>query len=142
MVTHDSNFHGWTDQELSDELLHRRRHNSPDIDRLIAIEPRLAAAPEGWRQRPDDRGQLEDRGGQPGAVRCGRCGHRHTATSEDDYLKVVGAHSDAHAVWDRLNPSERAGIASILRTVLSSVDLAVELVAVADRQLTDGGHGR
>ncbi|MEW2297109.1 hypothetical protein ABZ719_31150 [Streptomyces sp. NPDC006743] len=39
--------------------------------------------------------------------RGGRCGIEHTATTEDDHLKAVGAHRDAHAVWDRLNPSER-----------------------------------
>ncbi|MGC5400797.1 hypothetical protein ACPXCP_34275 [Streptomyces sp. DT20] len=47
--------------------------------------------------------------------RCGRCGAQHTATTEADYLKTVGAHGDAHAVWDRLNPIERDGITSILR---------------------------
>jgi hypothetical protein len=70
--------------------------------------------------------------------RCGRCGIEHTATTEDDYLKAVGAHSDAHAVWDRLNPIERDGFASILRTILSAPDLAVEFLALADRQATGG----
>ncbi|MEU2468556.1 hypothetical protein ABZ580_30665 [Streptomyces sp. NPDC012486] len=50
----------------------------------------------------------------------------------DDYLKVVGAHRDAHAVWDRLNSIERDGIASILRSILSAPDLAAELLALAD----------
>lgn len=70
--------------------------------------------------------------------RCGRCGIEHTATTEDDYLKAVGAHRDAHAVWDRLNPIERDGFASILRTILSAPDLAVEFLALADRQATGG----
>ncbi|MFD8629615.1 hypothetical protein ACFV4E_38185 [Streptomyces hygroscopicus] len=70
--------------------------------------------------------------------RCGRCGIEHTATTEDDYLKAVGAHHDAHAVWDRLNPIERDGFASILRTILSAPDLAVEFSALADRQATGG----
>ncbi|MFJ3891439.1 hypothetical protein [Streptomyces rubrogriseus] len=70
--------------------------------------------------------------------RCGRCGIEHTATTEDDYLKAVGAHQDAHAVWDRLNPIERDNFASILRTILSAPDLAVEFLALADRQATGG----
>ncbi|MFG6294642.1 MULTISPECIES: hypothetical protein [Streptomyces] len=70
--------------------------------------------------------------------RCGRCGIVHTANTEDDYLKAVGAHRDAHAVWDRLNPIERDGFASILRTILSAPDLAVEFLALADRQATGG----
>ncbi|MFD4260743.1 hypothetical protein ACFWR9_24750 [Streptomyces sp. NPDC058534] len=70
--------------------------------------------------------------------RCGRCGTEHTATTEDDYLKAVGAHRDAHVVWDRLNPIERDGFASILRTILSAPDLAVEFLALADRQATGG----
>ncbi|MFI5808388.1 hypothetical protein [Streptomyces sp. NPDC051561] len=72
------------------------------------------------------------------AFRCGRCGAEHTATTEADYLKVVGAHGDAHAVWDRLNPIERDGIASVLRTILSAPDLAVELLALADRPPAGG----
>ena len=64
--------------------------------------------------------------------RCGRCGAEHTATTEADYLKAVGVHGDAHAVWDRLNPIERDGIASILRIILSAPDLAAELLALAD----------
>ncbi|GAA0897983.1 MULTISPECIES: hypothetical protein [Streptomyces violaceusniger group] len=72
--------------------------------------------------------------------RCGRCGVKHTVTTEDAYLKTVGVHSDAHTVWDRLNPIERDGLVSILRTILSAPDLAVELLALADRQhLTGGG---
>ncbi|WP_327372440.1 hypothetical protein OG393_00230 [Streptomyces sp. NBC_01216] len=70
--------------------------------------------------------------------RCGRCGIEHTATTEDDYLKAVRAHSDAHAVWDRLNPIERDGFASILRTILSAPDLAVEFLALADQQAKGG----
>ncbi|MGW5067129.1 hypothetical protein ACWEQJ_13580 [Streptomyces cyaneofuscatus] len=74
-------------------------------------------------------------------VRCGRCGAEHTATTEADYLKVVGAHGDAHAVWDRLNPIERSGFISILRIILAAPDLAAELLALADRQPA-GGEGR
>ncbi|MFF3558296.1 hypothetical protein ACFYXL_33335 [Streptomyces tsukubensis] len=70
--------------------------------------------------------------------RCGRCGTEHTATTEDDYLKAVGAHRDTHALWDRLNPIERDGFVSILRTILSAPDLAVEFLALADRQPTGG----
>ncbi|MFF8919139.1 hypothetical protein ACF08M_39080 [Streptomyces sp. NPDC015032] len=69
--------------------------------------------------------------------RCGRCGAKHTATTEDDYLKAVGTHRDAHAVWDRLSPIERDGLASILRTILAEPDLALELLALADRQPTE-----
>nr|WP_254642815.1 hypothetical protein [Streptomyces sp. BV333] len=54
--------------------------------------------------------------------------------SEADYLKTVGAHGDAHAVWDCLNPIERDGLASILRTILYAPELAAELLALADRQ--------
>ncbi|RPK23567.1 hypothetical protein EES37_38070 [Streptomyces sp. ADI91-18] len=70
--------------------------------------------------------------------RCGRCGAQQTATTEADYLKAVGAHGDAHAVWDRLNPIERDGITSILRTILSAPELAAELLALADRQPAEG----
>ncbi|MFC8593079.1 hypothetical protein [Streptomyces atroolivaceus] len=66
------------------------------------------------------------------AFRCGRCGAERTATTEDSYRKAAGAHRDAHAVWDRLNSIERDGIASILRTILSAPDLAVELLALTD----------
>lgn len=70
--------------------------------------------------------------------RCGRCGIEHTATTEATYLKVVGAHRDAHAVWDRLNPIERDGLISILRTILSAPDLGTEFLALADRQPAGG----
>ncbi|MEU4799456.1 hypothetical protein [Streptomyces sp. NPDC023327] len=70
--------------------------------------------------------------------RCGRCGIEHTATTETDYLKAVGVHGDAHLVWDRLNPIERDGLASILRTILSAPELTAELLALADRQPTEG----
>ncbi|MGW7130032.1 hypothetical protein ACWGIA_17025 [Streptomyces bobili] len=70
--------------------------------------------------------------------RCGRCGAQHTVTTEDGYLKAVGVHSDAHAVWDRLNPIERDGITSILRTILAAPELAAELLALADRQPAGG----
>ncbi|MEE1943047.1 hypothetical protein V1L54_27195 [Streptomyces sp. TRM 70361] len=72
--------------------------------------------------------------------RCCRCGAEHTAATEDDYLKAVGVHGDAHAVWDRLNSIERDGLISILRTIVSAPDLAVELLALANQQrnLTGG----
>ncbi|MCX0247978.1 hypothetical protein [Streptomyces drozdowiczii] len=73
--------------------------------------------------------------------RCGRCGAQNTATTEADYLKAIDTHSDAHAVWDRLNPIERDGITSILRTILSAPELALELLALADRQ-SARGQGR
>jgi hypothetical protein len=66
--------------------------------------------------------------------RCGRCGVEHTEATEDDYLTIVGAHTDAHAVWDRLDPIERDGLVSILRTVLSAARLGFEVLAIADRQ--------
>ncbi|WP_331758760.1 hypothetical protein [Streptomyces anulatus] len=75
------------------------------------------------------------------AFRCGRCGAEHTATTEANHLKAVGAHSDAHAVWDRLDPIEQSGLASILRTILSAPGLATELLALADRQPAEG-HDR
>ncbi|MEU7158882.1 hypothetical protein [Streptomyces chrestomyceticus] len=74
--------------------------------------------------------------------RCGRCGAEHTAGTEDEYLKAVGAHRDAHAVWDGLNSIERSGLISILRTIMSAPDLAWELLALADRQCPAGGESR
>ncbi|WP_333745960.1 hypothetical protein [Streptomyces sp. IBSBF 2950] len=71
--------------------------------------------------------------------RCGRCGAAYTVTTEEAYLKAVGVHTDAHAVWDRLAPIARDGFASILRTILSAPDLAFELLALADRQQHAGG---
>ncbi|MFI5945919.1 hypothetical protein ACIBCB_37490 [Streptomyces uncialis] len=68
-----------------------------------------------------------------------RCGAEHTATTEADYLKAIGVHGDAHAVWDRLNAIERSGITSILRTVMSAPDLAAELLVLADRPPAGGG---
>lgn len=73
--------------------------------------------------------------------RCGRCGAEQTATTEADYLKAVGVHGDAHAVWDRLNPTERDGITSILRTILAAPELAAQLLVLADRQPA-GAEGR
>ncbi|MGR8012256.1 hypothetical protein [Streptomyces sp. A5-4] len=75
------------------------------------------------------------------AFRCGRCGTEQTAATETDYLKAVGVHGDAHAVWDRLNSIERDGLISILRTILAAPELAAELLALADRQPA-GGEGR
>ena len=71
--------------------------------------------------------------------RCGRCGAEYTVTTEEAYLQAVGVHTDAHAVWDRLNPIERDGLASILRTILSAPELGFELLALADRQHRTGG---
>ncbi|AVH61834.1 MULTISPECIES: hypothetical protein [Streptomyces] len=65
--------------------------------------------------------------------RCGRCGAEYTVTTEEAYLQAVGVHTDAHAVWDRLNPIERDGFASILRVILASADLGAEFLAIADR---------
>jgi hypothetical protein len=65
---------------------------------------------------------------------CGRCGAKRTATTEDAYLQAVGAHRDAHTVWDRLNPIERDGLASILRVVLTDADLGREFLALIDLQ--------
>ncbi|MFF0076802.1 hypothetical protein [Streptomyces sp. NPDC005494] len=62
----------------------------------------------------------------------GRCGVNRSATTEEDYRHALGVHGDAHAVWDRLNPIERDGLASILRTILTAPDLAAELLALAD----------
>ncbi|GAB2606857.1 hypothetical protein GCM10027168_44630 [Streptomyces capparidis] len=45
-------------------------------------------------------------------------------------------------MWDRLNPIERDGLTSILRTVLSAWDLAAELLALADRLRQPGGGSR
>lgn len=73
--------------------------------------------------------------------RCGRCGARHTVRTEANYLQAVGVHRHAHAVWDRLDPIEREGFPSILRTILSAPELATELLVVADRhQAEDGGR--
>ncbi|MEU3620084.1 hypothetical protein ABZ725_48570 [Streptomyces sp. NPDC006872] len=73
------------------------------------------------------------RGWDQAALRCGRCGAERTVTTEDAYLKAVGLHTDAHAVWDGLNPVERDGFASILRVILASADLGAEFLAIADR---------
>ncbi|MFB1044391.1 hypothetical protein [Streptomyces chrestomyceticus] len=66
--------------------------------------------------------------------RCGRCGAEHLTTTEADHRQAVSAHRDAHAVWDQLTPIERDGLLSILRTILSAPDLALELLDLADRQ--------
>lgn len=65
---------------------------------------------------------------------CGRCGAKRTVTTEADYLKAVGAHRDAHTVWDRLNPIERDGLASILRVLLADGDLGREFLALMEIQ--------
>ncbi|WP_333746242.1 hypothetical protein [Streptomyces sp. IBSBF 2950] len=66
--------------------------------------------------------------------RCGRCGAAYTVATEEAYLEAVGVHADAHAVWDRLNPIERDGFVSILRTILSAPELGFAFLALADRQ--------
>ena len=85
-----SGFPCWTDWQLARELLHHaafadgeqriaelftdeevRRVNAylaagcPDTDRLTAIETRLKAVPDGWRQREGDTGLIEDADGHP-----------------------------------------------------------------------------
>lgn len=65
---------------------------------------------------------------------CGRCGAHRTATTEATHLQAVGAHRDAHAVWDHLNPIERDGFASILRVLLADPDLGREFLALMDNQ--------
>ncbi|MEU9157985.1 hypothetical protein AB0D59_47545 [Streptomyces sp. NPDC048417] len=65
--------------------------------------------------------------------RCGRCGAESTVATEEAYLQAVGVHTDAHAVWDRLNTIERDGFVSILRTILSAPELGFEFLALADR---------
>lgn len=72
--------------------------------------------------------------------RCGRCGAEYTVTTEEAYLQAVGVHTDAHAVWDRLNHIERDGITSILRTILSAPELGFEFLALADRQHLTGSQ--
>ncbi|MFJ9380374.1 hypothetical protein [Streptomyces sp. NPDC101455] len=84
----------------------------------MTTEPTTGAA-SGWDQA---------------TYRCGRCGAESTVTTEEAYLKAVGVHTDAHAVWDRLNPTERDGLVSILRTILSAPALGFEVLALADRQ--------
>ncbi|WP_312026935.1 hypothetical protein, partial [Streptomyces sp. WAC 06725] len=75
-----------------------------------------------------------EQGWDQATFRCGRCGADRTVTAEDAYLKAVGAHSDAHAVFDRLNQIERDGFASILRVVLADPDLGREFLALMDVQ--------
>ncbi|MGR3939553.1 hypothetical protein [Streptomyces sp. BRA346] len=64
--------------------------------------------------------------------RCGRCGARRTATTEDTYHQMVAVHSDAHELMERLNPIERDGLASILRVVLAAPELGAEFLALID----------
>lgn len=80
---------------------------------------RAVCDPSGWDQA---------------TYRCGRCGAMRTATTETDHVRVVAAHRDAHTVMDRLNPIEREGLASILRTVLAAPDLGTEFLALIDRE--------
>ncbi|WP_435191294.1 hypothetical protein [Streptomyces sp. bgisy126] len=65
--------------------------------------------------------------------RCGQCGARRTAGTEDEYVRAVSAHRDAHAVFDRLNAIERSGMGSILRVLLEDVALSTELLALIDQ---------
>ncbi|MFE5714515.1 hypothetical protein ACFQ7J_27345 [Streptomyces sp. NPDC056501] len=66
--------------------------------------------------------------------RCGQCGATRTATTEAGYTRTVSAHRDAHAVFDRLNPTERNGMGSILRVLLEDVALSAELLALIDQE--------
>lgn len=43
------------------------------------------------------------RGWDQAVFRCGQCGIKRSAATEDDYLKTVVATRDAYAVWDRLD---------------------------------------
>ncbi|WP_331722329.1 hypothetical protein [Streptomyces canus] len=88
-----STFPGWTDWQLARELLHHAGFTDgeqritelftqeevgrakaylaagrPETDRLTAIETRLKAVPDGWRQRDGDAGLIEDADGDPIAV--------------------------------------------------------------------------
>ncbi|AVI00126.1 hypothetical protein C5L38_34250 (plasmid) [Streptomyces sp. WAC00288] len=65
--------------------------------------------------------------------RCGLCGARRTASTETEYVRVVSAHRDAHAVFDKLNAIERDGMGSILRVLLEDVALSTELLALIDQ---------
>jgi len=67
-------------------------------------------------------------------LRCGQCGAEYTVTTEAAYLQAVGVHRDAHALWDRLNPIERDGLASILRVILPAQEFGTAFLALADRQ--------
>lgn len=64
--------------------------------------------------------------------RCGRCGAKRTAATEKEYVRMYAAHQDAHAVADRLDPIERDGMASILRTLLADVVMSAELLVVLE----------
>ncbi|WOT40675.1 hypothetical protein [Streptomyces coeruleorubidus] len=88
-----SAFPGWTDWQLAREVLHHARFSDgeeriaerfteeevrrvnrylagsrPDTARLDAIETRLKAVPDGWRQRDGDAGLIEDADGHPIAI--------------------------------------------------------------------------
>ncbi|MFE5513988.1 hypothetical protein ACFQ9J_25990 [Streptomyces sp. NPDC056529] len=65
--------------------------------------------------------------------RCGLCGARRTASTEDEYVRAVSAHRDAHSVFDRLDPIERSGMGSILRVLLEDIALSTELLALIDQ---------
>jgi hypothetical protein len=65
---------------------------------------------------------------------CGRCGAKRTVTTEADYLQAIGVHHDAHILFDRRDPIERDGFASVLRTVLADADLGREFLALMDQQ--------
>ncbi|WP_411078344.1 hypothetical protein [Streptomyces sp. cmx-10-25] len=72
---------------------------------------------------------------------CGLCGARRTANTEDEYVRAVSAHRNAHAVFDRLNAIERSGMGSILRVLLEDVALSTELLALIDQDAPEPPAG-
>ncbi|MFC7924505.1 hypothetical protein [Streptomyces cinereoruber] len=83
-----------------------------------APHPSSSASVPGWDQA---------------VFRCGLCGARRTASTEDEYVRAVSAHRDAHAVFDRLNAIERSGMGSILCVLLEDVALSNELLSLIDQ---------
>ncbi|MFF5638265.1 hypothetical protein [Streptomyces sp. NPDC012825] len=73
--------------------------------------------------------------------RCGKCGARRTASTEAEHVRVISAHRDAHAVFDRLNAIERDGMGSILRVLLGDVALSTELLALIDQDVPEPPAG-
>jgi hypothetical protein len=76
---------------------------------------------------------IVEAGWDQATFRCGRCGAVRTAATEDAHIRAVGIHRDAHALADRLNLTERDGLASILRVVLAAPDLCAEFLALMDQ---------
>ncbi|MFB7867313.1 hypothetical protein [Streptomyces sp. NPDC056069] len=72
-----------------------------------------------------------EQGWDQATYRCGRCGATRTATTEAQYIKAVGAHQEAHDVWERLDPIERDGFVAVLREIFSVPELCQELIALA-----------